>query len=119
MLRFVDQDGDGTPIGKRTLDSVMVFGSDCPRARHEPHNFVPDMDWCLRVDLIVDQRFVQLKLPDSGAMHSTLTTGRRPRSVSSTGSSSAARSCSIFARSVVLPTPVGPKTRISELAGTS
>ena len=61
MLRFVDQDGDGTPIGKRPLDSVMVFGSDCSGTRHESHNVVHDTDWRRSVDLIVDQRFIHLK----------------------------------------------------------
>ena len=56
----------------------------------------------------------QEKLPDSGATASTLTTARRPRSNSNSAPSSAVRICSALSRSVVLPTPVGPKTNTSE-----
>ena len=62
----------------------------------------------------------QLKLPDSGAIASTLTTGSRPRSVSSSAArNSSCRTCSILLRSVVFPTPVGPKTKMIELGAGS
>ena len=61
MLRFVNQYCHWTSKGKRPLHSVVVFGSDGPGARHEPHRFVPDMDGYRCVDLVVDQGFVHLK----------------------------------------------------------
>ena len=59
------------------------------------------------------------RTPDSGAMHSMLTTGSRTGSTPSSGSISLVSIRSIFARRVVFPTPVGPISRIKEFGATS